>query len=157
MSEQFTITSILSALVVALTCVPAACEFEPIPTPTALVEIERAGDAAQATSPEFGVHLVLQGWGGASVWLEVDGGELRNEGMRAACLSLPHDGALVDVFVVPDDVEVRLTAELYTRACPQGGSTKPKGTAVASDAELVGIGISNSMDTTDGETDGETA
>lgn len=140
-------------LFVALSFALAACEFDPPPTPTTFLDIARAGDAVQPMSAEFGVHLIVQSWGGESVWLEVDGGTLRSAGqdLAAACISAPPDGEFVDVFVSPADVEALLSASLYEEGCPAGGLTRPEGAALASDAAFVTGEVSNATDPGDGD------
>jgi hypothetical protein len=142
-----------TSLLAALPLVQVGCEFDPPPTPSAFVEVERLGDAAQPASPEFGVYLSVQSWGGASVWLEIAGGTLQNpdgDQASAVCLPMPGGGAFVDVFVAPDEVEAVLSAALYERSCPAGNATRPKGTALAFDTEIVTREVSNSTDSDSG-------
>ncbi|PRQ07019.1 hypothetical protein [Enhygromyxa salina] len=148
-----------STLVMALSLALAACEFDPPPTPAVFLDLARAGDAAQPSSAEFGVHLVVQTWGGQSVWLEVDGGTLRRAGqdLAAGCVSAPGDGELVDVFVSPEQVEALVSASLYETGCPTGGTTRPSGEVLASDATLVTREVSSANDSEGGESSTDTS
>jgi hypothetical protein len=145
-------------LFAALSLALAACEFDPPPTPTIFLDVSRAGDAIQPSSAEFGVAMIVQTWGGQSVWIEVDGGTLRSGGqdVSASCSSASGDGAFVDVFVSPDEVEALVSASLYEDACPAGGMTRPEGGALASDAAFVTREVSNTADPEDSSSSPET-
>ncbi|HLT40623.1 MAG TPA: hypothetical protein VK034_30305, partial [Enhygromyxa sp.] len=105
----------LNVLALALG-VLASCEFEvPVPLEHAL-EVEVLGDATQPASEDFGVRVAIEPRGGDQLRLLVVGGQLRVGGAELqsdACLELADSNVPLHVFVVPEQSEALLWAELY--------------------------------------------
>src|SRR5262245_9746048 len=116
-------------LLVTLTAL--SCVFEEPVAPEYGLEVEVLGPARQAESNDFGVRVTVEPRGGDQLRRGVDGGLLRaaqGEAQASACLILASPNVPLNVFVIPDDTEAVLWAELWTADDGGDGSTCPEGT-----------------------------